>query len=115
LFVQPAAEARLATTKSLRAGLDVVAAFRTVQRNLGDYLRLLLVVIGAASVTFAVSAGLVLLVRPALGALLDFSSVHTFVVVIVTVTGVIFGPYLLFVSYHLAGQAFARAHPELTS
>jgi hypothetical protein len=109
LFVLPAAEVRLAITESLRAGLDVVAAFRTVQRNLGDYLRLALVDIGATLVTLAVSAGLVLLVRPALTGVLDFRSIRTSIIVIITVWGMAFGPYLSFVSYHLAGQAFARS------
>ena len=59
LIVLPAAEVRLAATGSVGAGLDVGAALRTVGRNLGGYLLLLLLDFGILTlVVFGLGIGL---------------------------------------------------------
>jgi hypothetical protein len=103
LIVQPAAEVRLAATGSVGAGLDVRAAFRTVGRNFGGYLLLLVLGISAL-VIFSLALGLVWLAWSASGG-------QPSLVEVVTV-GIATGPlipYYRWVSAHLYGQAYRRA------
>ena len=104
--VQPAAEARLAVTGSLVAGLDVPAVFATVRRNLGGYLRLPLVLLVGVGVGIGLSMGLVALVWRALG---GAPSRREITVVGMTVAFVLLLPYTQFALYHLFGQVYARA------
>jgi hypothetical protein len=108
LIVQPAAEARLAVTGSFLAGLDVRAALATVRRNLGGYIRLLLVTLVGGVGIFGIGFGLVWLVQAATGGAPTFSRVLTIATILV---GLTLGPYLQFALYHLYGQVYARAMP----
>ena len=100
---QPAAEARLATTGSVAAGLDAGAVFRVVERNLGGYLLLLLLLGVGATVGFGLSIGLVLLAWGAAGGRPGRDAMD------VGIALLIFFPYVRFVLAHLYGQACARA------
>ena len=112
IVVQPAAEARLAVIGSLAAGLDVPAAFATVRRNLGGYLRVLLVLIVGFGSGLGLSIGLVALVWRVLG---GTPSLREIMVVGITVTWVLLRPYTEFVLRHLYGQVYARAQDRVSA
>ncbi len=105
LVVQPAAEARLATTGSVAAGLDVGTAFRVVGRNLGGYLLLLVVVGLGAAVWFGLSMSLVWLAWRTVGGQPGVRDILN-----VGIAVAILFPYFQFVLYHLYGQAYRRAN-----
>ena len=106
LFVQPAAEARLAATGSLAAGLDVRAAFSFVRRSVGIYLKLMLVSIGGVIVGVGLSLALVALGWRAIG---GSPGSQEIIRVGVFVAALALRPYGLFALYHLMGQAYATA------
>ena len=105
LVARPAAEARVAATGSLAAGLDVRAVFAIVRRNLGGYLLLLLVVVVGGAVWLGLSFGVVWLAWSAGGgqpALRD-------VAVVGPPFALVAFPYSRWVIAHLYGQAYGRA------
>ena len=105
--VVPAATARLATTGSFAAGLDVGAAFGTVRRNLGDYLLIFGITALGALLGLAVINGVVWLVWGGLGGDPTFARLTA---VGGAVANILFLPYAFCVQYHLYGQAYFRAN-----
>ena len=105
--VEPAAETRLAVSGSFVAGLDVAAAFRTVGRNLGGYVLIVLVFVAGAAVAGGVGAGVLLLAWITAGGQPDTLDAIGLGGAIVTT---LFGPYGRLVLYHLYGQAYRQAN-----
>jgi hypothetical protein len=107
LIVQPAAEARLAATESVTAGIDVTAAIHTVRRNLGGYLLLLVIALVIACIGLAagvgLSAGLVWLAWNAVGGQPRVGDILIIVFLLAA-------SYAGFVFAHLSGQAYTQAN-----
>jgi hypothetical protein len=103
LVVQPAAEARLATTGSLAAGLDIGAAFGAVGRNPRGYLVLVVVTAALTVAGIGLSVGLVWLAWSAAGGTPGLLEVLGVGVALGPATVL---PYGVFVLAHLTGQAY---------
>lgn len=102
----PAALARLATTGSLREGLNVPAVFGIVRSNVGDYLVILLLVVGVG-----VAAGIVnIALSFAFGATTTEQSASLLSIIIAGLVGSVLQLYLGAIAFHLYGQAYYRAN-----
>ena len=106
IVVEPAAQARLATTGSFAAGLDVGAVFGTVRRNLGGYLVLLLVALIGGVAALGLVVGLV---WAAWGTAAGQPDVRDVTRVGAALGPVSVGPCFALVLAHLSGQAYRRA------
>jgi hypothetical protein len=108
--VLPAAEGRLAATGSLPAALDPRAAVATVRRNPGGYALIAVALVIGGAVAFGLGIGLVAAGSATAGGALGRR--ETVVVGLLAALAVL-GSYGWFVLYHLTGQAYAGAHPDL--
>jgi hypothetical protein len=104
--IMPAAEARLATTGSFVAGIDVGAVVRTVRANFGGYVLLWLVTVGGGLIVIGLAMGLVALITILTGHPLDLQRTVTLGTVLFALT---LGAYAGFVLAHLSGQVYAQA------
>lgn len=106
LFVLlPAAVVRLATTGSIAEGLNVGAVVATVRANLGDYLLILVLQIGASILLGIVSS---VLAFALLGA--TDGPANWLAAAIVSLLTSAVSVYFSAFSYHLYGQAYYRAN-----
>jgi hypothetical protein len=109
VILQPAMEARLAATLSIRAALDVPAVWRRAWHNRAWYLRLLLVV----GVGLAIVTGLsYLLVWTALRGSGGTPEVTDLAIPAGILAQIVASPYVLFAYYHLIGQVYRRGADE---
>ena len=111
MLVLPAAQARLAASGTLLAGLDVPAVIRVLRANAGGYVQLLLLtMVGAAvaAVPFMVVVGILTATMTDPGRRLAMAVSLGLVLAMLCVF-----PYLMFVFSHLAGQVYLRAVSRL--
>ena len=107
--IYPAIVARLATTRSFAASLDVGSVLGAVRSNLGDYLIILLVGVGVGIVFAVVFVCFFVVV---LGAAFSSDNLLGTILLSYAVIGAVMlvvGPYLGAVFHHLYGQAYYRA------
>lgn len=104
LFIQPAAQGRLAATGSLRAGLEPASVFGALAGHLGKYFRLALVTVILAGIGFAIGIALVLIAAYAAGHIRGTSAWRSIVELGILLPLLMVGPYFRFVSAHLIGQ-----------
>jgi hypothetical protein len=108
--IMPAAEARLATTGSFMAGMDIGAAVRTVRSNIGGYVLLMLVTAGGGLIVIGLAMGLVVLITILTSHPLGLSQTVTLGILLL---GLTLGAYTGFVLAHLSGQVYAQARRRL--
>ncbi|MFN8593710.1 MAG: DUF4013 domain-containing protein [Thermomicrobiales bacterium] len=110
--VSPAAQGRLAATGALVAGLDVPAAFVTFRKGWRNYLTYLLVSTCCFLVFFGVGISIVVLGQSLAG---HQSSLRQGISAGLALTWLLIGPYVLFVDYHLIGQAYRASTIAMTT
>lgn len=106
MFLQPAAEARLAVTDSLASAFDLTAVVTLVRRNFSRYLQLLIVPILGIFLVGLVLGIAGLLVWQLIDGRPGVREVGIVSVLLGLLTLMTYGRFVL---YHLYGQAYARA------